>query len=107
VGDAEWAVDVPLAFEREHGCTEADWLRDLPPACGRHVLELGQPGRAEVLLEGGGTLSLRWRVLPERRMGLISLPRLQVLYEFSEGVPAEARARFMRPFDLRMRRGGG
>ena len=100
-------MDVPPTFEREHGCTEADWLRDLPAACGRHVLELGQPGQAEVLLEGGGTLSLHWQALPERRIGLISLPRLQVHYEFSEGLSAEARARFLRPFDLRMRRGGG
>jgi hypothetical protein len=100
-------VDVPSTFEREHGCTEADWLRDLPAACGRHVLELPGPGAAEVLLAEGGTLSLRWQVLPERRMGQMAVPRLQVHYVFGEGVSAEARARFLRPFDLHMRRGGG
>ena len=65
------------------------------------------PGAADVTLEGGGTLSLRWQVLPERRIALIRLPRMQVCYAFSEGVPAEARAEFMRLFDLHMRRGGG
>jgi hypothetical protein len=99
--------EVPSAFEREHGCTEADWLRDLPGAVGRHVLELPGPGAAEVLLQGGGRLSLRWQVLPERRLGLIRLPRLQVGYAFSEGVSAHDRRQFMRPFDLHMRRGGG
>lgn len=100
-------TEIPPAFEREHGCTEGDWLRELPEAVGRHVLELAGPGRAEVLLEGGGSLSLRWEVLPERQIALIRLPRMQVGYAFSEGVTAEARAQFMRLFDLRMRRGGG
>jgi hypothetical protein len=99
--------EVPPVFEREHGCTEADWLRDLPGAVGKHVLELSGPGAAEVLLGSGGSLQLRWDVLPERCIGLIRLPRLYVRYVFSDDLSAEARARFMRPFDLHMRRGGG
>lgn len=98
-------TEIPPAFEREHGCTEVDWLRELPEAVGRHVLILGS-GRAEVQLEGGGSLSLRWQVLPERQIALIRLPRMQVSYAFSN-VSAPARAQFMRLFDLRMRRGGG
>lgn len=99
--------EVPSTFEREHGCTEADWLRDLPGAVGRHVLELPGPGAAEVLLEGGGRLSLRWQVLAQRQIALIQLPRLHVSYVFSAGVPAQERGQFMRRFDLHMRRGGG
>jgi len=100
-------VDVPHGFEREHGCTEADWLRDLPGAVGRHRLTLHGPNNAEVALESGGALSLCWQPLPDRRIALIRLPRMQVRYAFSDAVPAEARAAFMRLFDLHMRRGGG
>ena len=99
--------EVPPVFEREHGCTEADWLRDLPGAVGKHVLELSEPGVADVLLDSGGSLNLRWEVLPERCIGLIRLPRLHVRYRFSHGVSAEARASLLRTFDLHMRRGGG
>ncbi|MGM9486985.1 hypothetical protein [Ideonella sp. YS5] len=100
-------AEVHPSFEREHGCTEADWLRDLPGAVGLHRLLLPCPGEAEVVLEDGGTLSLRWQPLPDRRIALIRLPRMQVRYAFSDAVPAEARAAFMRLFDLHMRRGGG
>jgi hypothetical protein len=99
-------AEVASCFEREHGCTEADWLRDLPGAVGSHELQLAGPGAAEVPLQGG-TLSLRWQVLPERRIALIRLPRMQVRYAFSDGVSLEARVQFMRLFDLHMRRGGG
>lgn len=99
--------DVPAEFEREHGCTEVQWLRDLPGAVGRHTLHLPTPGVAEVVLEGGGTLTLRWRVLPERQIALVRLPRMRVGYTFGEEVAQEARAGFLRYFDLFMRRGGG
>lgn len=100
-------AEVESTFEREHGCTEADWLRDLPGAVGSHVLTLPGPGEADVTLEDGSTLSLRWQVLPERRIALIRLPRMLVRYAFSAGVSVHARAQFMRLFDLHMRRGGG
>lgn len=101
------ADDIPTEFEREHGCTEAEWLRCLPGAVGRHALTLPGPGRAVVALEGGGTLTLEWGVLPERQIALIRLPRMGVRYGFSERVTGEARAGFLRLFDLYMRRGGG
>lgn len=103
------AEATPARFEREHGCTEAEWLRSLPGAVGRHHLALdpGRPGRATVRLQGGGELVLDWRVLPERRIALIRLPRLQVRYAFDAAVPDSVRSAFMRLFDLHMRRGGG
>ncbi len=102
----------PARFEREHGCTEAEWLRSLPGAVGAHALAIaphtpGAPGRAQVRLQGGGELALEWHPLPERRIALIRLPRLQVHYAFSSDVTDAARAAFMRLFDLHMRRGGG
>lgn len=98
--------DVSPAFTREMGCTTADWLRTLPAAVGVHALDLPAPGQARVRLSGGGTLSLHWQVLPERRIALAVLPRLQVDFAF-DGVDADRRSAFMRLFDLTMQRGGG
>lgn len=91
-------------FERDCGCTEAEWLRWLPQAVGEHPLTL-QPGGAGVAI-GRGRLELRWAPLPPRRIALLHLPRLEVRFAF-DGVPDEARGRFMRHFDLHMQRGGG
>jgi hypothetical protein len=100
--------EIPAAFEREQGCTEADWLGWLPGAVGSNRLSLGPPGHAEVTLGGGGgRLVLRWRALPDRRIALIRLPRLHVEYRFDETVAPDARAAFMRRFDLFLHRGGG
>lgn len=100
---------VARSFEREHGCTELEWLRSLPGAVGRHDLSIPEtaPSSAVVRLADGGELQLEWRVLPERRIALIRLPRLWVRYTFSSAVTDAARAEFLRLFDLHMRRGGG
>lgn len=100
--------DVPPHFEREHGSTEAEWLRALPRAAeGRAQLSLPAPGRAEFALHEGGTLRLDWSVLEPRRIALITLPRLRVVYRFDDTVDAVRRQRFLRGFDLVMQRGGG
>ncbi len=97
----------PDSFEREYGCTESEWRRCLPGAAGPHALSLPSPGRAVVtLVEDRGRVLLDWRLLPERRIALLSLPRLHVRFRF-EGVAAELRCSFMRHFDLFMQRGGG
>lgn len=93
------------SFEREQGFTDAEWRRSLPGAVRGAALELSD-GQARVQLPGGGTLQLRWQVLPPRRIALITLPRLAVQYRFSGTDPA-AQAAFMAYFDLYMQRGGG
>jgi hypothetical protein len=98
------APDPGAAFEREHGCTEAEWLGWLPGAVGPHTLHI-TPGAARVDL-APGTLSLHWQVLPPRRIALIVLPRLAVRYAF-DAVDDARRQAFMRYFDLYMQRGGG
>jgi hypothetical protein len=95
----------PESFDREHGCTEAEWLGWLPGAVGDHALSLSEPGRARVTI-GLGTLTLHWIVLPPRRIALITLARLAVRYRF-DAVDENARALFMRHFDLFTQRGGG
>jgi hypothetical protein len=100
-----WNTPPEEHFEREHGCTDAEWRGWLPGAVRDHALALGAAPVAQVHI-GGGDLQLQWQVLPPRRIALIVMPRLQVVYRFS-GVPPAARQAFMRYFDLYMQRGGG
>ena len=98
--------DVPAAFSREQGCTEAEWLGWLPGAVDGRALAL-QSGQARIEPIGSGGLTMVWRVLEPRRIALISLPRLAVDFRFDADVEACERQRFMRRFDLWMQRGGG
>lgn len=98
--------DVPAAFSREQGCTEAEWLGWLPGAVDGRALAL-QPGQARVEGIGPGGLTIRWRALEPRCIALIRLPRLAVDFRFDADVDAPERRRFMRRFDLWMQRGGG
>jgi hypothetical protein len=95
----------PEAFEREQGCTEAEWQRWLPGAVRDHALDQGAAGQARVAI-GSGWLHLAWTVLPPRQIALIRMPRMAVRYRF-EGVDALERSRFMQYFDLYLQRGGG
>ncbi|MEY2684178.1 MAG: hypothetical protein RJA09_1322 [Pseudomonadota bacterium] len=94
----------PERFEREMGCSEAEWLRSLPGAVAPHTMQL-LPGQAHVAV-GGGRLHLQWSVLPPRQIALIRLPRMAVCFVF-EGLDLGARQAFMQRFDLCMQRGGG
>ena len=93
-------------FSREHGCTEDEWLRWLPGAVRDNAWTLMRPGKARVVLASGGTLTLRWHGLPQRRLGQTLMPRLSVNYLF-DGVGDAEREEFMRYFDLYLQRGGG
>jgi hypothetical protein len=94
----------PAEFEREMGCTEADWLAVLPGATGGRTLTIA-PRAAHMVLDEGA-LHLRWGVLSPRQIALMRIPRLWVSFRF-EAVAEDARQRFMRHFDLYTQRGGG
>jgi hypothetical protein len=91
-------------FEREMGCTEAEWLMWLPAAIGERDWTRGASA-AEVKI-GPGTLSLDWRPGEPRVIAQVRLPRLHVGFRF-EGLDADQRLAFMKRFDLYMQRGGG
>lgn len=93
------------AFEREQGCTEAEWLAWLPGAVRDQPLVLA-PGHALIRI-GDGRLDVTWQVLPPRQIALIRLPRMAIAFRFDDLVDEAARQRFMRYFDLYMQRGGG
>ena len=82
-------TDYPAQFERDMGCTEAEWVAWMPRAIGAHAW---QQQAAQITVQVGS--------------GLLRMPRLLVRFEF-EGVDAAGRQAFMRPFDLSLQRGGG
>lgn len=93
-------------FDREMGCTEAEWLRWLPLAAGTHAVRVDAAERcAHIEMEGGGC-RLAWAPLPDRQIALMRIPRLAVSFRF-DAVAAADRTRFMRHFDLHTQRGGG
>ncbi len=94
----------PDTFERDMAGSEAEWRFALGRAVGDHPLHIeGQ--QAEVSI-GNGRLRISWVPLPERRIALLVMQRLQVRFAF-EGLSEQERYAFMRPFDLTIQRGGG
>jgi hypothetical protein len=91
-------------FDREMGCTEAEWLRWLPQAVGHPRWKLSSQA-AEICI-GDGVLNLSWDVASPRLIGLICMPVLKVQFRF-ERLDLVDREAFMRRFDLYMQRGGG
>ena len=91
-------------FEREMGCTEAEWLRWLPDAIGDNFWK--QQTHAAGVRIGDGALGLTWRTAEPRVIALMRLPRLLVSFRFA-GLNDAQRHTFMKRFDLYMQRGGG
>jgi hypothetical protein len=91
-------------FDREMGCTEAEWLMWLPDAIGDHFWKL-HPNAAGVRI-GDGALGLTWTVGAPRVIALMRMPRLLVRFRFA-GLDDAQRYTFMKRFDLYMQRGGG
>ena len=91
-------------FQRDMGCTEAEWLGWLPAAMGDCPWQ--RTGTTAVATIGAGHLHLRWQVMPPRVIALMRMPVLRVNFVF-EGLDADQRYAFMKRFDLYMQRGGG
>ena len=93
------------AFDREMGCTEAEWLGWLPAAIGAN--EWQQVGDAvQVRIGAGGALAIDWQTGAPRVIALARIPRLLVRFRF-KGLADAQRLAFMKRFDLYMQRGGG
>ncbi len=92
------------SFERDMGCTDAEWLGWLPAAVGACVWR--REGAHAVVEVPPGRLALRWTQQPPRVIALMRMPVLRVNFAFS-GLDAGQRYAFMKRFDLYMQRGGG
>jgi len=91
-------------FERDMGCTEAEWLGWLPAAVG--TCPWHHAGSSAQVSIGQGGLQLRWQTMPLRVIALMRMPVLRVNFVFT-GLNADERYAFMKRFDLYMQRGGG
>lgn len=96
---------VPDHFEREYGCSEAEWRGWLPAATHPRTREPTGPCALRVGFDDGA-LALDWLPLPPREIALLRLPRLRVRFRF-DGVSEQDRQTFMRSFDRHLQRGGG
>lgn len=95
----------PVQFEREMGCTEAEWLRWLPAAMGDVAWQ--QQGQTVFAhWPSGGSLSIEWKAAADRQIANVRLPVLRVGFCFTDRSEAQ-RLVFMKRFDLYMQRGGG
>ncbi len=91
-------------FERDMGCTEAEWLGWLPAALGDNAW---QRDAASVQVSvGPGRLQIHWQAAAPRVLGRVRIPRLLVRFAFA-GLDDRQRYVFMKRFDLYMQRGGG
>ena len=97
-------ADYPERFERDVGCSETEWLGWMPRAMGAHAWQ--REGSSIAVQIGVGRLTMAWQPLPERRIALLCMQRLLVRFAF-DGLDADQRKAFMKPFDLSMQRGGG
>jgi hypothetical protein len=98
----------PASFERDMGCTPAEWLGWLPAAIGNCEWSLSA-NQAQVQISqgtGAGTLQLSWQTASPRSIALMRIPRLLVSFRFT-GLDDAGRLLFMKRFDLYMQRGGG
>lgn len=92
-------------FEREYGCTEAEW-RAWMPAATQGLPRQVEGDRGLCIAFGEGALHLQWQPLAPRVIALLRVPRLRVQFHFDD-VPPEVRDRFLHAFDRHLQRGGG
>ena len=90
-------------FERDMGCTDAEWLGWLPAALGDNGW-LREGSSAQVLVHPG-SLRIAWQTAPCRGLGQVRIPRLLLRFAFT-GLDERQRYAFMKRFDLYMQRGG-
>ncbi len=91
-------------FERDMGCTDAEWLGWLPAALGDNAWQ--RDGSSVQVVIPPGNLQIHWQPAPPRSLGQFRIPRLLVRFAFA-GLDDRQRYAFMRRFDLYMQRGGG
>ena len=94
-----------VQFDREMGCTTAEWLMWLPQAMG-DVAWTQASDSVHASWPEIGSLRISWRQGEPRRIALFNLPRLHVSFAFT-GLDDAQRYTFMKRFDLYMQRGGG
>ena len=94
------------AFKRDMGYSLAEYLRILPSAVKGYTYRVDGN---RVVINGSGTnrrLTLDLKTLPERRIGMIRIPRIEVEFSF-ENFSERERKDFLVTLDRSYQRGGG
>ena len=92
---------VPAELVKTMGLTETELRRGLA-AVGH--FEAGRAGGRLITPEG--VVELAWRILPSRRLGALVLPVLELRLDLA-ALARDARADFLKRFQLGFQRGGG
>lgn len=87
------------------GSSEEEFLRLLPSALGVEHIDAREQSTFCIRRQGK-TIKLAWRPLSKRKLGVLILPRLEVVVEL-EGFSPSAATNFFTRFDHHFRRGGG
>ena len=94
------------SFTRDMGYSEKEFFRLLPSAVAgySHTVE----GNRVIIsnAENNQRLRLTVNALPDREIGMIRIPRIEVVFAF-DGFSEEERQKFMWQFDHSYQRGGG
>lgn len=94
------------SFKRDMGYSEKEFFRVLPSAVSgySHNIE----GNRVIIVDSGGNQQLKLIInqLPDREIGMIRIPRIEVEFAF-HNFPEEDRKNFMTRFDHSYQRGGG
>jgi hypothetical protein len=94
------------AFTRDMGYSMSEFLRILPTALAGYEHSI-EDGRVDVSHpHGEQRLVLKIRPLPDRRLGMIRVPRVEVEFGF-RNFSARQRREFLAGFDRSFQRGGG
>lgn len=88
------------------GCAVADLLRCLPLTLPHATMAVDPVTGVVHAVFSDGALRLTLRSLPDRRIALLAIPRLQVRFAYT-GMAPERRYEVQRRFDLATQRGGG
>ncbi|GAG83133.1 unnamed protein product [marine sediment metagenome] len=94
------------AFKRDMGYSLREFLRILPSAVKGYTHRIDGSRVVIIGSEAGRQLTLDLKTLPERRIGMIRIPRIEVEF-FFENFSERARKDFMLAFDRSYQRGGG
>ena len=88
----------------EMQCTHAEFLRELPFACGNNPYEV--IGERVIVHEKDRDIEIRTREEPVRHLGSLNLPMEEVTFKFNDFTEEEAN-RFMEDFRIHVLRLGG
>ena len=93
-------------FIRDMGYSLTEFHRILPSAVGDYAHRV--EGNRVVIdgAESGQQLTLDLKVLPDRQIGMIRIPHMEVKFDF-QNFPMQERKNFMVGFDRSYQRGGG